>query len=188
MIKKYLAITILGVLSQTALAHGTKQQAEANLIDTTGKIIGIAQFYQNKDSVTVKVTAAAIPAGFHGFHVHAVGKCTVDNTVQPPAVFTSAGPHFEKGLDTDHRDHNGDLPVLLANKNGQATLEVTTDRFKVEELFDADGSALIIHANPDNYANIPTRYVAAPDATTLGAGDSGARIACGVINKAHFKK
>ena len=49
------------------------------------------------------------------------------------------------------------------------------------ELFDGDGSALIVHALPDNYANIPSRYAAAPDAMTLSTGDAGGRLACGVI-------
>jgi len=51
----------------------------------------------------------------------------------------------------------------------------------VNDLFDADGSAVIVHASPDNYANIPTRYVATPDSTTFGTGDAGGRVACGVV-------
>ena len=59
-----------------------------------------------------------------------------------------------------------------------------TDRFKVEDLFGADGSALIVHAGPENYANIPKdRYRPDPDATTLATGDAGGRVACGVITK-----
>lgn len=54
-------------------------------------------------------------------------------------------------------------------------------RFKVADLFDADSSALIIHAQPDNYANIPDRYRPAPDEATLGTGDAGGRSVCGVI-------
>lgn len=189
MLKKCLAIMALGLLSQTVLAHKNdyKKQATATLKDAAGTIVGVAHFSQSKDGVEVKVTAFKLTSGFHGFHVHAVGKCMVDNTVQPPAVFTSAGPHFEIGLDTDHRDHNGDLPVLLANKKGYAEAEFKTDRFKVADLFDTDGSALIVHANPDNFANIPTRYAAAPDATTLSTGDAGSRVACGVIVKGHKK-
>ena len=57
-----------------------------------------------------------------------------------------------------------------------------TDRFTVDQLFDADGSAIIVHANADNYANIPAVY-GAPNATTLSTGDAGARFACGLIDK-----
>jgi len=69
----------------------------------------------------------------------------------------------------------------------QPGARVETDRYDVEDLFDGDGSALIIHASPDNYANIPVRYLAPPatitavDSATLGTGDAGGRIACGVI-------
>jgi Cu-Zn family superoxide dismutase len=66
---------------------------------------------------------------------------------------------------------------------------VATDRFSVDQLFDADGSAMVVHAAADNYANIPTRYhshdanVFGPDPTTLTAGDSGDRIACGRVRR-----
>jgi Cu-Zn family superoxide dismutase len=79
------------------------------------------------------------------------------------------------------------MPVLLVNADGTGEARFKTDRYDVADLFDADGSALIIHANPDNYANIPARYLAPPatitavDAATLGTGDAGGRIACGVV-------
>jgi Cu-Zn family superoxide dismutase len=60
-----------------------------------------------------------------------------------------------------------------------------TDRYTVDQLFDADGSAFIVHAAADNYANIPTQYsavgVLGPDAATLATGDAGGGTACGVI-------
>jgi Cu-Zn family superoxide dismutase len=105
--------------------------------------------------------------------VHTVGECI------PP--FTTAGDHFNLGGLT-HKDHTGDLPVLLVNADGTAKAKFKTDRFRVADLSDADGSAVIIHANPDNYANIPTdRYDPDPDATTLMTGDAGARIVCGIV-------
>ena len=73
----------------------------------------------------------------------------------------------------------------MVNADGKAKAKFKTDRFRVADLFDADGSAVIIHANPDNYANIPTRYVATPDTATLATGDAGARIACGVVENEH---
>jgi Cu-Zn family superoxide dismutase len=112
-----------------------------------------------------------LPAGFHGFHIHAVGMC------QPP--FTSAGGHFNPA-GTTHRDCAGDLPVLLVNEDGSGALAAVTDRFSVSDLRDADGSAVIVHELADNYANIPARY-RGPDADTLATGDSGGRIACGVV-------
>ena len=67
-------------------------------------------------------------------------------------------------------------------RGGQAVLALGTDRFTAEDLLDADGSALVIHAGPDNFGNIPAdRYNPEPDETTLNTGDSGGRIGCGVI-------
>jgi Cu-Zn family superoxide dismutase len=74
------------------------------------------------------------------------------------------------------------MPVLLVNSDGTGEAGFKTDRFALKNLFDEDGSAIIVHALPDNYANIPERYGAA-DQATLATGDSGDRIACGAIQK-----
>jgi Cu-Zn family superoxide dismutase len=167
-----LLIVSLAVL--IAPARADDFSVRVKLYDTAGQRVGIVRLTQEWDGkVVVRVRLHDLPPGFHGFHVHTVGECILP--------FTSAGGHFD--LDGhSHRDHAGDLPVLLVNTDGTAEAKFETDRFPVADLLDADGSALIIHANPDNYANIPTRYVAAPDATTLATGDAGARIACGVVD------
>ena len=72
--------------------------------------------------------------------------------------------------------------MLLVKADGTAEVTEQTDRFTVDQLFDGDGSAVIVHANADNYANIPAVY-GTPNATTLATGDAGARFACGVIEK-----
>ncbi|WP_420474515.1 superoxide dismutase family protein [Noviherbaspirillum sp. ST9] len=163
----------LAVLAAPAAAQ--KLSADVKLYNTTGNPVGKVRLTQEgSGTVSVQAQVHDLPPGFHGFHVHAVGECV------PP--FTSAGGHFDQDAHT-HRDHSGDFPVLLVNADGTATARFNTDRFSVADLFDADGSAVIVHAGPDNYANIPTRYAAAPDATTLATGDAGARIACGVVDK-----
>ena len=73
------------------------------------------------------------------------------------------------------------MPVLLVNEDGTSRGTFQTDRFSLEDLKDADGSAVIVHAKPDNYANIPERYAPEPDADTLATGDAGSRAACGVV-------
>ncbi len=74
------------------------------------------------------------------------------------------------------------MPVLLVGADGTAQASFTTDRVTLADVLDANGAAIIIHAAPDNYANIPTRYApGGPDAATLATGDSGARVACGVV-------
>jgi Cu-Zn family superoxide dismutase len=80
------------------------------------------------------------------------------------------------------------MPSLLVLADGTAQAQFASDRFAIDELFDADGSAIIVHAASDNFANIPTRYqsttegVFGPDSATLATGDAGARVACGVVD------
>lgn len=170
-----ISILFMSLAGLAAPASAWNLSADAKLYDTSGNQVGKARFTQEASgNVVVQVHVHDLPPGFHGFHVHAVGECV--------APFTSAGGHYDTNGHV-HRDHAGDMPVLLVNADGTAHAKFNTDRFAVADLFDGDGSALIIHASPDNYANIPTRYVAAPDATTLATGDAGARIACGVIEK-----
>lgn len=77
------------------------------------------------------------------------------------------------------------MPVLYVTDDGKGKAEFITNRFGLDDLFDTDGSAVIIHANPDNYANIPTdRYEPDPDTMTHNTGDAGGRIVCGVIEAA----
>lgn len=151
-------------------------KAQATLQDVAGNSIGTVKLEQDGDLVDIKVQVdGSVPAGFHGFHIHTTGACTPS--------FAAAGGHYNPTGAT-HRNHAGDLPVLLIDADGQSEARFSTDRFALDDLFDANGSAFILHANPDNYANIPTdRYDPDPDATTLATGDAGSRIACGVIQR-----
>ena len=123
--------------------------------------------------------------------MHAVGICdptTTDPTTGNPAPFLSAGGHFNPAAGA-HGSHAGDLPPLLVVRAGRATAGTETDRFTVADLFDADGSAIIVHAGPDNLAHVPGRYTSSttgqpgPDAATLATGDAGGRFGCGVIRR-----
>jgi Cu-Zn family superoxide dismutase len=133
------------------------------------------------------VVAKDLAPGYHGFHIHSVGVC--DPTSKDPATgspFFSAGSHFALNPG-DHPDHSGDLPDLLVGQDRTGSAFMVTDRFSVTQLLDKDGSAVIAHALPDNQANIPDRYnhhgQKSPDDATLKTGDSGGRLACGVIKK-----
>ncbi|HEU4448647.1 MAG TPA: superoxide dismutase family protein [Gaiellaceae bacterium] len=157
---------------------GTPKQAKVRLMDASGANVGTVKLTTRGGNVVVRAKASGLTPGFHGFHVHSVGECV--------APFTSAGGHYNPA-GTGHGDHAGDMPSLLVLDDGSARLEFATDRFTVAELFDADGSAIIVHALPDNFANIPTRYQSTtegtfgPDSATLATGDAGARAACGVV-------
>jgi superoxide dismutase, Cu-Zn family len=146
----------------------------AQLQDVEGNPVGEVRLSQDaEDQVDVRAIVHDLPPGFHGFHVHEVGKC------EPP--FTSAGGHLNLE-DAFHPEHTGDMPVLLVNNDGIGETSFETDRFALKDLLDEDGSAIIVHALPDNYANIPERY-GEVDQDTLETGDSGERIACGAIQK-----
>ncbi|WP_326643927.1 superoxide dismutase family protein [Streptosporangium sp. NBC_01755] len=167
--------------------------AEAVIKNTAGKNVGFLRIDHkpyNKSRLTVSVSG--LNAGYHGFHIHTRGVCdpkAIDPVTRSP--FSSAGAHFTIHSAT-HGDHSGDLPNLLVAADGTGEATVVTDRFRVGQLFDSDGSSIVVHMLPDNHANIPDRYghpadpgdpagTGGPDAETLKAGDSGGRVACGVI-------
>lgn len=106
------------------------------------------------------------PIGPHGFHLHECGNCSVGNPNDP---FLAAGGHWNPD-GQPHGHHAGDFPVLFSN-NGFAEMSFFTDRFKVSEII---GLAVIIHENPDDYRTQPS-------------GNSGVRIACGVVQLANCR-
>ena len=181
----FVVLTVLGMAVAIAaplyaLGGGDKpiKNAEASLLNATGTAVGTVHLKQEGNVVKVTAKFDHLSPGFHGFHVHTIGTCT-------PTGFTSAGGHLNPG-GVGHGDHAGDMPILLVNGDGTAELSFSTDRYTVDQLFDTDGSAIVVHAGADNFANIPARYVATggsggPDATTLATGDSGTRFACGVV-------
>jgi len=163
-----LAVLTMGCLGSLA---AEAQTAKASLKDASGKDVGQVQFVQTPHGVLLKLAVKGIPAGEHAFHVHAVGKCE--------APFDSAGPHFNPG---NHKHgilsgegHAGDMPNLHVPQSGELSVEVVNSAISLEQgkpnsVFDSDGSSLIVHAKADDYRTDP-------------AGNSGDRIACGVIQQ-----
>ena len=150
--------------------------ATALLQDVNGGDVGTVTFSNRADGKVVIVAQVYnLVSGFHGLHIHSVGVC--DASGDTP--FASAGAHLNPD-GTTHPDHSGDLPSVLVGLDGMGEMMVVTDRFVLEDLMDEDGSAIMIHSNEDNFANIPERY-GTPDEETLAGGDSGERAACGVI-------
>ncbi|MUM09255.1 MULTISPECIES: superoxide dismutase family protein [unclassified Mycolicibacterium] len=139
-------------------------------------------------TVTVETVGGGILSpGSHGMHIHSVGKCeaaSVAPTGGPPGAFLSAGGHLQIAGHTGH-PASGDLTPLNIRGDGTGKVVATTDAFTEDALKGPEGSALIIHAGPDNFANIPPRYthdgVPGPDAETLATGDAGGRVACAVL-------
>jgi Cu-Zn family superoxide dismutase len=195
-------LLLVFVAGAMAPASSDRIDAVARLENVSGDVVGLVRLSRTDEGkVVVSVRPEGIePAGeFHGFHVHTTGKCdpdSVDPATGETVPFFSAGGHFNPGSEV-HGDHAGDLPTLLVNDDGTAQLRAVTDRFELKDLFDDDGSAVIIHAGRDNYANIPAtspeggrRYhshledVFGPDSLTEATGDAGARFACGVVRRA----
>ena len=146
---------------------------EATLKNASGQTIGRAVLTQGPTGLLIRVEAQGLAPGWHGVHIHAAGQCE--------GAFTSAGPHINHGepkaphglLNAGGPD-DGDLPNIHADANGRVMAEIFTPRARIaaegpgQWLWDADGSALVIHANADDHATQPIG----------GAGD---RVACGVM-------
>jgi Cu-Zn family superoxide dismutase len=154
-----------------AVAAAKVRHATASLIDAAGEVVGSAKFVQDGTGrVHLNVHVTGLTPGLHGIHVHAVGSC-----VGP--AFASAGAHYnpaghQHGLENPAGPHNGDLPNLDVNAAGIGHLNATTRLITLSAgaatVFDANGSALVIHANTDDQVTDPT-------------GNSGGRVVCGVI-------
>jgi superoxide dismutase, Cu-Zn family len=148
------------------------------------------EFSNGYATITIATTGAGqLKPGFHGVHVHKVGKCE-PNSVAPtggaPGDFLSAGGHFQvPGHAAEPA--SGQLTSLEVRNDGSGSLMTTTDAFTMEDLLSGEKTAIIIHADADNFGNIPSdRYkqtngTPGPDATTMSTGDAGKRVACGVI-------
>ncbi|AQT78515.1 superoxide dismutase [Mycolicibacterium litorale] len=165
--------------------------AQLKAPDGTQVAAATFEFQGGFAKITVQTTGSGkLTPGFHGLHIHSVGKCE-PNSVAPtggaPGDFLSAGGHFQAGGHTGH-PASGDLTSLQVREDGTAMLVTTTDAFTKQDLLGGAGTVIMIHADADNFANIPPeRYqqinggAPGPDETTMATGDAGKRVACGVI-------
>jgi Cu-Zn family superoxide dismutase len=165
-------------LAQPALAG---RFAHVELHDTGGRTVARVDLARiSRSTVLVTVRATGLTPGFHGIHIHAKGVC--DPAGATP--FASAGPHFNPTGDAEGMQA-GAFPVLLVAPDGSGYAAFTDGNFRLDQLAGPDGTSVVIHSAPDNYANIPSRYSSGgtpgPDAQTMATGDAGTRIACGVI-------
>lgn len=173
------------LIALAAAGCGGGGDAEVELQTTDGEPAGTVTLSEADGGVEVSAEVEAVEAGRHGFHVHETGECDPEAVVEgEPVAFGTAGGHYTAGMER-HGEHSGDFPPLIAGPDGTATATTVVPELTIEELQDEDGSAVIVHADPDNLANIPPRYetggTAGPDEDTLDTGDSGDRVACGVL-------
>jgi len=191
------AVTALGMGSALVLAPGvTAQENDATpaayaesgsvsaiISNADGNEIGAAVFIPIEGGTHVEIEVKGLPEGDHGIHIHETGVC--DPGGDEP--FSSAGGHFNptgahhgapmvgnaEATPEAEQSHAGDLGNITIGSDGNGSLSYDTNAFSVEagamnSLRDDDGSAIVIHADPDDLKTDPS-------------GNSGARIACGVI-------
>ncbi len=162
--------------TQLQTLAGRQGTATVSLNGATGEIRGAGEVWQdNNGLVHVDLQLQGLHAGTHAIHFHAVGKC--EGT--PGPAFGSAGGHYnpanmQHGLSNPAGPHAGDAPNFTTNANGTAHVQFVTNRVTITggaaTLFDADGSALVVHAGADDQMSQPS-------------GNSGERIACGVLHQ-----
>jgi superoxide dismutase, Cu-Zn family len=156
------------------MAAAAPNSAHADIVNAQGTKIGSAEITDTGHGVKIVVNVSQLSPGEHGIHIHTVGKC------EPPA-FTSAGGHFNP-TSTHHgsqsklgpHPHLGDLLNLLVDKKGNANQTFVAVGVTLgdgaDSLFHEGGTSLVIHAGEDDFMSDPS-------------GNSGDRIACGVIEK-----
>ena len=195
---------VLGIAGGSALVVGLvtaniadadNHSASATLATADGLEIGTVEFTTEDGDTEVRVTLEGAPGvdAFHGFHIHANDDDTATPgngagcvaTSDPATSFLSADGHYNP-TDATHSHHAGDLPVVYVNGDGDVETQFTLDGIDAGDL---DGKVVILHANPDNFANIPlgaeaTQYTAGAEAeaATAKTGNAGPRVACGVIS------
>ena len=164
-----IGIAIGVALGVSALAWAQQMGATATLKPTAGNsTAGTVTFTPKGDKVAVVANVTGLSPGPHGFHVHEKGDCSAADGM-------SAGGHFNPGS-KPHGDpataehHAGDMPQLVADASGKATLNVELSPMTIGGADDIVGKAVIVHKDADDYKTQPT-------------GNSGARVACGVIAK-----
>jgi Cu-Zn family superoxide dismutase len=148
-------------------ASAAKPGAQAKLYDASGREAGFVMLTLEKDMFTGIVNVNGISPGKHGIHIHSVGKCEAP-------TFASAGPHLnpdgkQHGLENPLGAHQGDLPDLIVGPDGTGHANFMAHT-TLGTLFDADGSAFVVHAAPDDNKTDPS-------------GNSGSRILCGVLQQ-----
>ena len=146
------------------------ETAKAMVKDAQGKDVGEITLEQTAQGVVVKGTLTNLPPGQHAFHIHETGKCEAPD-------FKTAGGHFNPskkahGMMSKKGKHHGDLPNLYVGQDGRVQFDIFAQAgLTLKQLFDKDGSSVMVHTKEDDYFTDPT-------------GDAGGRIACGVVEKA----
>ncbi|MET1754775.1 superoxide dismutase family protein [Novosphingobium sp. RD2P27] len=169
------AAAVFGAGPALAQSNATKPGphgvVHASVIGADGRDHGVVTLKDTPHGVLVTTNLNGLPEGEHGFHFHEKGMC------EPQQKFTTAGGHYapggsKHGFMVEQGPHGGDMPNQHVGASGKLVSEVLNTGVTLADgprtLFDMDGSALVIHAKPDDYKSQPS-------------GDAGDRIACAVL-------
>ena len=163
------ATLMLGACATVPSEETANVIANATLTNAAGQKVGSAKLIQSDQKLFLRASVSDQTPGEHGIHLHAVGKCEAPG-------FTSAGGHLnptahQHGNLNPAGPHAGDLPNLVVTSDGTGSIEsqiIGMSATALSNLFDVDGTAIVVHAGPDDYKTDPS-------------GNSGGRIACGIL-------
>ena len=167
--KRAIGIAFGGLIGIWSTVSAQGPGATATLTPTAGNTVGgTVTFMPSGNGVAVAAKVTGLPPGSHGFHIHAKGDCSAPDA-------SSAGDHYNPtskphGDPASAEHHAGDMPMLVADASGNATLNATVAGLKIGSGEDIVGKAVVVHKDPDDFKTQPS-------------GNSGARIACGVIKR-----
>jgi superoxide dismutase, Cu-Zn family len=165
---------LLALCATAALCDTAPKAAHADIMNAQGTKIGTAKITAATEGVKIAIKVEGLTPGDHGFHIHTVGKCEAPDFKTAGGHFNPNNAHHGVNNAMSPHPHVGDLSNLTVGANGKASVTVIAKGVTLGDgpnsLFHDGGTSLVIHAKPDDLMSDPS-------------GNSGDRVACGVIEQ-----